>query len=448
MDIEMSMSDEGKTKAGSEQANHKWDGHPRVTASSETEKKIEHEEYTEEKEERRRSRADKPFYPRTLYFNTEASRDGIRHFVEGIGDTNPLYRDKKYAEKTKYGHIIAPGTYLYTIMWGVPGRGATGIHGWYVGGDWEWYQPINIGDELKVVGVLRDLVRKTGKMGGGRTWIDYGDVVYINQKGEIVGKELSHGVYTERTRSGAAKKYRDIPKPTYTREEWISILDKYDKEEIRGSVPRYWEDVQIGDKLGPMIKGPLSVRDEIAWLMGAGSPYFRAHKMEYEYESRHPKLLEYVETEEADTPGDIPELVHILTPFARTIGVERPYDYGCQRMSWLCNLFTNWMGDDGFLWKMSGDERVFNQIGDITSFEGKVVKKYIDAGKCCVDIEAWAKNQRNEDSIPPHMSTVILPSRQYGPVVYPEPTPKLRDEVVRAKPLSEIIGGGEKVDED
>ena len=97
---------------------------------------------------------------------------------------------------------------------------------------------------------------------------------------------------------------------------------------------------------------------------------------------------------------------------------------------------------------MSGDERVFNQIGDITSFEGKVVKKYIDAGKCCVDIEAWAKNQRNEDSIPPHMSTVILPSRQYGTVVYPEPTPKLRDEVVQAKPLSEIIGGGEKVDED
>ena len=42
---------------------------------------------------------------------------------------------------------------------------------------------------------------------------------------------------------------------------------------------------------------------------------------------------------------------------------------------YLINFFTNWMGDDGFLWKMSGDERVFNQMGDITTFEGRVIKK-------------------------------------------------------------------------
>ena len=35
--------------------------------------------------------------------------------------------------------------------------------------------------------------------------------------------------------------------------------------------------------------------------------------------------------------------------FAGKHGVERAYDYGNQRMSWLCNFFTNWMGDDAFL---------------------------------------------------------------------------------------------------
>lgn len=134
-----------------------------------------------------------------------------------------------------------------------------------------------------------------------------------------------------------------------------------------------------GEKLGPMIKGPLSVRDEIAWLMGAGSPFFRAHKIEYDYEKRHPRALEYVETEEADSPGDVPEIVHILNEFAQAIGVERAYDYGSQRMAWLCNLFTNWMGDEGFLWKMSGDERAFNLMGDITTFEGKVRLRGVDA---------------------------------------------------------------------
>jgi len=32
-------------------------------------------------------------------FNTEATKDAIRHFVDGIGDTNPLWRDEEYAKK-------------------------------------------------------------------------------------------------------------------------------------------------------------------------------------------------------------------------------------------------------------------------------------------------------------------------------------------------------------
>jgi len=422
----------------------KWERHARLLALSKEKKGQEdkHEEFTQEAQERRRNRADKPFYPRSVYFNRQATKDGIRHFVDGIGDTNPLFSDEEYAKKTRYGGIIAPGTYLYTIQWISPGIGGPGIHGWYSGGSWEWYRPILAGDEFTVVSVLRELVEKKGRMGAGRTWIDYSDVIYINQEGEIVGKELGYAIMGERSRASSAGKYRRIPKPVYTRDNWIKILDMYENEELRGSKPRYWEDVQVGDKVGPMIKGPLSVRDELAWLMGAGSPFFRAHKIEYQYEMRHPRALEYVETEEADTPGDVPELVHILNPFARTIGVERAYDYGSQRMSWLCNLFTNWMGDDGWLWKMQGDMRVFNQMGDITTFEGRVVKRYIEDGKCCVDIEAGAKNQRDEQSMAPHISTVILPSKEHGPVKYPDPAPELLEEIKRARPLDDLIREG------
>ena len=42
------------------------------------------------------------------HLNTQATRDTIRHFCEGIGDMNSLYRNPKYAKKTKYGKIIAP----------------------------------------------------------------------------------------------------------------------------------------------------------------------------------------------------------------------------------------------------------------------------------------------------------------------------------------------------
>ena len=416
-----------------------WSKHPRVTVSGE--KKLpSHGKITKEMEDRRNSRSHIPFFPRSVYFNTQATRDSIRHFVDGIGDTNPLFRDVEYAKKTKYGSIVAPGSYLYTVQWVVPGSGMPGVHAWYSGGDWEWYRPIFPGDEFKPAGILRDVVVKQGRMaGGGQIYIDYDEGVYVNQRNEIVGKELHHTVWVDRGSSGSAGKYRKIEKPTYTKEEWIKILEAYENEEIRGSDPRWWEDVQVGDTLGPMIKGPLTVRDEIAWLMGAGSPFFKADKIEYEWEYRHPKALEFVE--EMDE-ADVPELVHIFDAYARAIGVERAYDYGSQRMSWLCMFFTNWMGDDAFLWKMSGDERAFNQIGDLTTFEGKVVNKYIDEDKCCVDIEAWAKNQRDEWSMPPCTSTIILPSKEHGPVAYPNPTRKLVEEVSRARPLDDLIKEG------
>lgn len=412
--------------------------HPRLMPVV-TSRGSQHQLFTPELQTRRRARANKPFYPSSIYFNTQASKDSIRHFVDGIGDLNSLYRDEEYARKTKYGGIIAPPSYLYSIRWLAPGGGGAGIHGWYVGGDWEWYRPVFAGDEFTVVCILRNLEEKWGKMGGGRTWIDCSEVVYLNQKGEIVGKELCSTILGERQASGSAKKSRNIPKPGYGKEDWFKILDLYEKEELRGSQPRYWEEMQVGDKVGPMIKGPLSVRDVITWLIGAGSPFFRAHKIEYDWERKHPKALEYIrETGEAD----VPELVHILDSFAREIGVERAYDYGNQRMSWLCNLFTNWIYDEGFLWKMSGNERVFNLIGDITIFEGRIIRKYMEGGKCCVDIEAWAKNQRDEYSMIPKPATVLLPSREYGPVVYPEPAIELIEEVKKARPLEDLIKEG------
>ncbi len=425
-------------------SKNEWENHPRVSVFTKKDKKEKIVEgVTPEKLERRRFRSEKPYLPRGFYFNTEASRDAVLHFVHGMGDDNPLFIDEEYASKSKYGQTVAPPCYLYTIQWVAPGSGMSGVHAWYSGGEWEWYRPIFLGDKFRTVCVLRELVEKKGRMTGGRDiYIDYTEVIYINQRDEIVGKERQHTVWAGRDESGSAGKYRDIGKPKYSKEDWIRILDTYANEEQRGNEPRYWEDVEVGEEMRPMIKGPLSVRDELAWIMGGGSPFFKAHKLEYEFEQRHPSALEYVETEEADTPGDVPELVHILNPFAKVIGVERAYDYGCQRMSWLCNFFTNWMGDDAFLWKMNGDLRAFNQVGDLTTFEGKVIKKYIEDGKCCVDIEAWAKNQRDEWSIPARISTVVLPSREHGPAVLPDPAPSLIGDVKRARPLDDMIKEG------
>jgi len=50
---------------------------------------------------------------------------------------------------------------------------------------------------------------------------------------------------------------------------------------------------------------------------------------------------------------------------------------------------------------------------DTTWVKGKVTKKYIDDGKCCVDIEIQNLMQTGANSVTGG-ATVILPSREYG----------------------------------
>ena len=52
-------------------------------------------------------------------FNEEATQGAIRRFVDGIGDPNPLYRDRAYGEKTRYGSIIAPPSWVFSVLAGI-----------------------------------------------------------------------------------------------------------------------------------------------------------------------------------------------------------------------------------------------------------------------------------------------------------------------------------------
>jgi len=281
-----------------------------------------------------------------------------------------------------------------------------GIHAWHSGDDWEFYKPILEGDEITYTNTLVDLKEKESQMAG-KTVIQFHDIVYTNQRGEVVAKSLDWCVRAGRRSSGEKGKYRDIQKAAYTPEEMKKIYTAYDAEEIRGATPRYWEDVKVGDELTPIIKGPLSLRDMISWLMGAGSPFMRAHALAYSFLKRHPGV-DMMDSKTGQL--DVPELVHMEETRAQEIGIPGAYDYGCQRISWLGNLITNWMGDEGFLKRLRAELRRFNVIGDTQWLKGKVTQKYTKDGEHLVDIECWAENQRGEVTMP-GAATVRLPSR-------------------------------------
>jgi hypothetical protein len=105
----------------------------------------------------------------------------------------------------------------------------------------------------------------------------------------------------------------------------------------------------------------------------------------------------------------------------------RPAIAGQHPEAWRYVLLTNWIGDDGFLWKFNSQIRMFTMMGDTTWVKGKVLKKYCDGRKNCVDIDIQNINQNGVVTIK-GTATVILPSREKGPVVYPEPYNRVPQE--------------------
>jgi len=340
-------------------------------------------------------------------FNHWAAEDPIRHFCNSIGDINPLFRDREYAANTKYGCIIAPPTYLYAVYWSSGHvTGFKGIHGWHSGNEWEFFKPIKVGTRFEVEQTITRVDEKRGRMAN-RIWISHGDSEYRDQNGELVARTDGWTTWAERGEAGKNEKYAGITEHTYTPEELTEIEELVLNEEIRGATPRYWEDVNVGDKLGPVVKGPLALRDLMCYLQGLPSPYIKAHGIWTRYTRRHPAVGM---VDEATGRVDAPELVHQESTRAKEIGIPGAYDYGCQRMSWLGSLLTNWMGDDGFVKKLYGEVRRFNCIGDTTYCEGKVKRKYVEGDQHYVEVEIWARNQRDEITAP-GWAIVELPSQ-------------------------------------
>ena len=175
---------------------------------------------------------------------------------------------------------------------------------------------------------------------------------------------------------------------------------------IRGATPRHFEDVEVGDELPTLVKGPMTVTGFFAFAQGWGGLYIRANKLAWKQVREHSSL---------GIPNrfgipDCPERVHWEDEFARAVGVPGAYDYGPERCSWLTHQLTNWMGDAGFLQHGHCEIRRHNPVGDTLFIRGRVIRKFEEDGRRCVEIEQRAENQDGELSV--HGGGVVrLPSR-------------------------------------
>lgn len=350
-------------------------------------------------------------------YNIDVTRMSIKAFCRGIGDRNPLFTDEDYAGKTRWGGIVAPPLYVYTICPAAPQFGWRGLGGFNSRNELYFYKPIRPGDHYEVTSQYKDWEIKESQSGR-KNVFEYEEQRYTNQKGELVCLYNQLNIRMERAAmrkdtdkgAGAAKNKRKVPYQ-WTKGELEKVENDIKAEERRGSEARFWEDVEEGEELKPVVKGPIGLTDMVAYLMG-GATAVRPSACEWAYEDRNRQPAWYFRDPETFALEPVYAVHYNRFAAKAQTGTEWPYDVGIQRHCYLGHLFTNWMGDDGFLKMTAIEFRGFVFLGDALWIGGKVVRKFMDEeAEPCVEIETYGRNQLGED-VMPGKAIIALPSRE------------------------------------
>ena len=124
----------------------------------------------------------------------EVEKGAIMKFAEAIGDSNPLWTDEVTARKSRYGGLIAPPTFLRCIRIERPElpfelpftRLLDG------GSDWEYFQPVRVGDRITAKNEMIDLQERVGRMG--LMIIMTNLITYVNQFEEVVATQTNTSI--------------------------------------------------------------------------------------------------------------------------------------------------------------------------------------------------------------------------------------------------------------
>jgi acyl dehydratase len=357
-----------------------------------------------------------------------ATADAIRNWSLGVGDDNPLYTDEAYGPRTRWGSQIGHGTmigHVKTPMLGDPVPAEVkaltkslfrGVHVFVSGGTWDWYRPIRPGDRVFVYGGEESLEVKKSDFAD-RSVVQVRKDVALNQFGDVLGVYRILRILTERQAARDKGKYAAIEPAHYTDEDYERIDAIYEAEAPRGAETRYWEDVQVGDSLPPMVKGPLTVTEIIAFHAGGYGfvPYgLRSSRVGYRNRKRIAPF--YVKNEMG--VYDVAQRVHWDSEWAKGIGNPMAYDYGVMRQAWFYHHVSDWAGDDAFIERLSDSIRKFNYHGDTQFLAGEVTGKRVEDGRYLVDLKLKMTNQREVETAFA-TATVSLCSREGGLAALP-----------------------------
>jgi acyl dehydratase len=352
----------------------------------------------------------------TRGWNSSANSEAVQHFAQGIGDDNPLWW-----QPVSPGVGGVPPTFLYSCSNGSADPFDDRIHpaeSWLPGtqsvwlGDRWWFgRPVHRGEAIAAAEELVE-IREGASERFGRTVTIVDRTSYCDAAGELIA--TCDKTMLRRSRGASATTGSGLaptPLRQHNPDEIDAIRARHEAETgaRRGATPRMIEDVEIGDRLPELVKGPLTLTEIIGWLLGWGSPMAVTSRMLSASLAARPGARVHHPNGLADTI----EAAHWDPDLARAAGFTGPFDFGAQRISWAAHLVTDWCGDSGFLRGLDARLKRPNVLGDVTILSGTVTEVAPDADQPSVTCAVAATNQRGEVTLEA-TAVVELPRRGRG----------------------------------
>ncbi|MGE0045479.1 MAG: MaoC family dehydratase N-terminal domain-containing protein [Hyphomonadaceae bacterium] len=367
-------------------------------------------------------------------WHSHVNADALRQYAIAIGDANPIYHQPDLAKRSAWGGQIAPPGFEMSMGYKrnaqmpdperekATSKALRGVQLFNSGNENFYWRPLQIGDSLSKAEWVESVVLKESEFAGRSALVTNG-MMYWDQDENVAITGGNWFVHAERKkRSDKSKdKYATLEPAKYTDEDLAKIDAAYEAEYIRGPDTLYFEDVEPGMKLPQMVRGPLTVTDQINLYMGVGWLTYGNPPHKLAYENR--KKLRGFYSKNQNGAWDTIQRVHWDPELAETVGVRMTYDIGPNRWVMVSNYCTNFAGDDGFVHYLRTEYRSFNYVGDTTWIDGEVTAARVDEEKGpLIELKILGINQRGTENIR-GAATILLPSRKHGPVKMPKAPP-------------------------
>ena len=346
-----------------------------------------------------------------------ADWSSIQKFCSALGDVNPLYNDAAGGVGTLYDTMIAPPTFIFSAR--TPDSGAAyeqkqyGLRRFSTKACAEWNDVIRLGERLMTDLKVTD-VRNGPNWGSKETVEVDSTATYSTVFGGVLAQATGTATIVPYSMGEPLIEDREIYQ--YSDEEIRKLEDDLDAiAPHRGDVPLYWSEVEVGDKLPTLVKGPLYYTEISSWKVAEAKPTALsvgtvAHRQIMDRPGRiavNPSNdWPYMDTEQAF--GDILAV--------KALGFKMPVSKGLMRFALAGQVVTNWMGDLGFLRRMSLDLPNHYLYEDTMWLSGEVTSKFNeqvgDAEYSAVEVKLSGHNQVGQTLVD-GTAVVYLPERGF-----------------------------------